>query len=233
MHGYSYFLQLSGQNSLYLFQTYNCYMEKLEQIGIIPVDYAILRSLYSDYNFPRNKIANLEQEGKIIRLKRGIYVVSPKVSKHLLSVELIANHIYGPSYVSLESALRYYGLIPEQVFTVRSVTTNRSRKFENKIGNFEYITVDENYFPIGITQQTVDNKYTFLIASPEKALCDMITLTPRIRLQSVKALKIYLEDDLRFDMASLEKMNADIIRKCSEVGKKKDILKLLLKLLQP
>ena len=206
-------------------------MDKLEQIGIIPVDYAVLRSLYSDYSFPRNKIANLEQEGKLIRLKRGMYVVSPDVNKQLLSVELIANHIYGPSYVSMESALRYYGLIPEQVYTTRSMTVNRSKKFENSIGNFEYITVEGKYYPIGITQQTVENKYTFLIASPEKALCDMISATPRLRIQSEKALKTYLEDDLRFEISALDNMDSDIIRECSETGKKKEILKLLLKLL--
>ena len=99
-------------------------MEKLEQIGIIPVDYAVLRSLYSDYSFPRNKIASLEQEGKIIRLKRGMYVVSPDANKQLLSIELIANHIYGPSYVSMESALRYHGLIPEQVYTCLLYTSH-------------------------------------------------------------------------------------------------------------
>ena len=206
-------------------------MDKFEQIGIIPVDYAVLRSLYSDYSFPRNKIAGFEQEGKLIRLKRGMYVVSPDVNKQLLSVELIANHIYGPSYVSMESALRYYGLIPEQVYTTRSMTVNRSRKFENPIGNFEYITVEGKYYPIGITQQTVENKYTFLIASPEKALCDMISATPRLRIQSEKALKTYLEDDLRFEISALENMDSDIIRECSETGKKKEILKLLLKLL--
>lgn len=206
-------------------------MEKLEQLGIIPIDYAVLRSLFSDYLSPRNKIANLEQDGKIIRLKRGMYVVSTEVSKRLLSIELIANHIYGPSYVSMESALRYYGLIPEQVYIVRSMTINRSKKFENPIGNFEYITVNEKYYPIGIAQQTVENKYTFLIASPEKALCDMITATPRLRIQSGKALRTYLEDDLRFEMTALENMDTDIIRECMETGKKKEILKLLLKLL--
>jgi len=208
-------------------------MDKLEQIGIIPVDYAVLRSLYSDYSFPRNKIASLEQEGKIIRLKRGMYVVSPDINKQLLSMELIANHIYGPSYVSMESALRYYGLIPEQVYTVRSMIVNRSRKFENSIGYFEYITVPEKYYPIGITQQTTLGKYTYLIASPEKALCDMISTTPRLRIQSEKALKTYLEDDLRFEISALKEMNPDIIRECVETGKKKEILKLLLKLVQP
>ena len=206
-------------------------MENLEQFGIVPVDYGVLRSIYSNYSFPRNKIAALEQDGKLIRLKRGYYVVSPDVSKQLLSVELIANHIYGPSYVSMESALRYYGLIPEQVYTVRSMTVNRSKKIENSIGYFEYISVPHKYYPIGISQQMVQDKYTFLVASPEKALCDMIIATPRLNIQSEKALRAYLEDDLRFDMYALDSMNGDIIGECIETGKKKSILELLLKIL--
>lgn len=206
-------------------------MEELAQLGIIPIDYAVLRSLFSDYRFPRNKIAHLEQTGKIIRLKRGMYVVSPNISKQLLSVELVANHIYGPSYVSMESALRYYGLIPEKVHTIRSMTANRSRIFENPVGNFKYITVSDSYYSIGINQQSVENKYTFLIATPEKALCDMITATPQLSIQSKKALISYLEEDLRFEMSGLDHMNIAIIRKCINTGKKKEVLKLLLKLL--
>lgn len=220
------------QKLLYLCDAYGCNMEQLEQLGIVPVNYGVLHSLFSDYRSPRNKIANLEHEGQIIRLKRGMYVVSPKVTKQLLSIELIANHIYGPSFVSMESALRYYGLIPEQVYTVRSLTTNRSKCFENTIGRFEYITVNDVYYSIGIKQETVENKYTFLIATPEKALCDMITATPQLRIQSEIALITYLEEDLRFDMSGLNDMNTDIIQECIEVGKKKEVLKLLLKLLQ-
>lgn len=207
-------------------------MEKLEQLGIVPVDYAVLRSLFADYHSPRNKIANLEQAEKIIRLKRGMYVVAPKISKQLLSVELIANHIYGPSYVSMENALRYFGLIPEQVYSVRSLTTNRSKSFENSIGNFEYITANGNYYSIGIKQQVVESKYTFLIATPEKALCDMITTTPQLRIQSEKALVTYLEEDLRFDISGLDGMNTTIIKDCIETGKKKDALRILLNLIE-
>ena len=88
------------------------------------MDYALLSSLFSGYKSPRNKIANLETEGKLIRLKRGLYVVSPDESGKLLSTELIGNHIYGPSYISMESALRYYGLIPESVHIVIYNITN-------------------------------------------------------------------------------------------------------------
>jgi predicted transcriptional regulator of viral defense system len=206
-------------------------MENLKQLGIIPVDYAVLGSLYSNYKSPRNKIANLESEGKLIRLKRGMYVVSPDESGKLLSTELIANHIYGPSHISMESALRYYGLIPESVHMVRSMTTKRSRVFENSISRFDYIYCSEDYYPIGINQKIGDG-YSFLIASPEKALCDLIAYTPEVRPRFINALLLYLQEDIRLDMAAFYKMDVNIFRECAEVGKKKNDLKNLIKILQ-
>ncbi|MDP3436728.1 MAG: hypothetical protein Q8S04_05755, partial [Bacteroidales bacterium] len=125
-------------------------METLKQLGVVPVDYSVLRTLFSEYKFPKNKIASLQSENMLIRLKKGMYVVSPGVSGELLSVELIANHLYGPSYVSMESALRYYSLIPEKIFTIRSATLNRSKMFVNSIAKFSYVSVNEDYYPIGI-----------------------------------------------------------------------------------
>ncbi len=206
-------------------------MKELIQLGVIPFNISVLRSLFSSYNFPNDKIQALENEGKLIRLKKGMYVVSPYFSGELLSEELIANHLYGPSYVSMESALRYYGLIPEKVFTVRSATTNRSRKFGNSIASFQYVSVREDYYSIGINQKMVDNKYTFLIASPEKALCDLIVTTPYINFQSVKAVETYLEDYLRLDMPAFLAMDKGIIEQCTATGKKKKALELILKLL--
>lgn len=206
-------------------------MENLKQLGIIPVDYALLGSLFSGYKSSRNKIANLEIEGKLIRLKRGLYVVSPDESGKLLSTELIANHIYGPSYISMESALRYYGLIPESVHMIRSMTTKRSRVFENSISKFGYINCSEEYYPIGINQRIGDD-YSFLIASPEKALCDLIAYTPAVRPRFINALLLYLEEDIRLEMEAFYKMNVDTFRECAEVGKKRNDLKNLIKLLQ-
>jgi hypothetical protein len=204
-------------------------MEKLRQLGVIPVDYASLGSLFSSYRFPRNKISGLEKEGLIIRLKRGMYVVAPEVSGKLLSTELIANHIYGPSYVSMETALRFYGLIPELVQIERSMTTKRSRVFENSISRFVYVNCSEEYYPIGINQKIGDN-YSFLIASPEKALCDLMLYTPKVRPRFVNALLSYLEEDIRLDMEAFYKMDVEIFRECAEVGKKKNDLNNLIKL---
>ncbi len=206
-------------------------MENLKQLGNIPVNYALLGSLFSGYKSPRNKIANLENEGLLIRLKRGLYVVSPDVSGKLLSTELMANHIYGPSYISMESALRYYGLIPESVHVVRSMMTKRSRVFENSISRFDYIACSEEYYPIGINQK-IGDEYSFLIASPEKALCDLIAFTPEVRPRFMNALLVYLKENIRLDMEAFYKMDATIFRECAEVGKKKNELKNMIKLLQ-
>lgn len=206
------------------------YMKNLSQLGAVPVDYAVLESFLSDYSAPRHKIASLEKQGQILRLKRGLYVLSPEVSGELLQRELIANHIYGPSYVSMESALRYYGLIPESVYAVKSMTTKRSRSFENTIGRFDYTICEPNYYSIGINLESND-KCSYLMASPEKALCDLIAYTPKLRPRFVKSLRVFLEEDLRLNMEQFYKMDVEIVRECAENGRKKNEINNLLKLL--
>ncbi len=206
-------------------------MSELAVLGSTPVNYSILESLYPGYKSPYSKIAALERAGRIIRLKKGMYVVAPRESGKLLSMELIANHLYGPSYISRETALRYYGLIPEAVYLTRSMTTKHSRSFENAIGHFEYTSCNADYFPIGIRQNT-QGEISFLIASPEKALCDVICYTASLRLRFCKELYAYLEEDLRFDMDMLHSMNISIIERCAEVGKKTTTLNNLIKLIR-
>jgi hypothetical protein len=207
-------------------------VEQLKELGIIPVNSDILYSLYGNLYYPDKKLLELERKGLIIRIKRNLYVISPKVHNQEISSELIANHLYGPSYVSLESALSYYGLIPERVYSMRSVCTKLHKQYETPLGRFEYIKIPEKYFPVGIHQEIVDNSYSFLIATPEKALCDKIITSKNIKLQSIKAMYAYLEEDLRFDMTSFFSFDIDIIKKCIVFGRKKMELIQLLKLLQ-
>ncbi|GHT12780.1 hypothetical protein FACS189415_2920 [Bacteroidia bacterium] len=202
-------------------------MEKLKNIGLIPINKDILFSLYGELKRPDEKVSELERKGLVIRVKRNLYVVAPKVHNQEISTELVANHLYGPSYISLESALAYYGLIPERVFTMRSVTTKLHKQYDTPLGHFEYVKVPAPYYPIGVRQEIIDNSYAFLIASPEKALCDKIVTTPNLRLQSVKAMREYLEDDLRIDFSVVESFDLEIIRQCIEVGRKKIELRLL------
>ena len=207
-------------------------MERLRKIGVIPINKDILYSLYGDLKRPDEKVSELERKGLIIRVKRDLYVVSPKVHHREISSELVANHLYRPSYISFESALSYYGLIPERVYPMRSVCMKLHKQFDTQLGRFEYIKMPERYFPIGISQEIINNSYSFLVATPEKALCDKIIASQNLRKQSVKAMCEYLEEDLRFDMQALTSFNVAVIRDCLEFGRKKTELTQLLKLLQ-
>lgn len=206
-------------------------MKDIDQLGVVPIDHGVLVSLLTGYKSPGQKIIELEKENSIIRLKRGLYVVSPKVSGKFLSIELIANHIYGPSYVSMESALRYYGLIPEKTYNINSMTIKRGRTFENSIARFVYTSCPAGYYAIGINQVTKED-FSFLIASPEKALCDLIIYTPQLRLRSMIALEEYLGDDLRLDMDEVLKMNVSVFEHCAAFNKKNAGLNNIIKLLE-
>lgn len=205
-------------------------MEILKQFGVVPVSSAVLKSVLADYKSVNTKIHALEKEGELVRLKKGLYVVSPKVTGQELLPELVANHLYGPSYVSMESALRYYGLIPERVYAVRSMTTKHNREFKNEVGAFTYREVADDYFAEGVTQSKTD--VPFLIATPEKALCDTIIYTPGLTLRSVKAVGAYLADDLRLDIEALRRCDVSIIEACAATGKKKMELQNLIKLIR-
>ncbi len=207
-------------------------MNPLESFGIVPVDFSTLTTIFTGHKFPKDKVVHLEKGGELIRLKKGMYLVSSKIHRQNISMELIANHLYGPSYVSLESALSYYGLIPERVHSIRSMTLKRSREFITPVGNFEYIKAATSYFKIGIHQKNINDSYVFLIAGPEKALCDLIINTSGLRIQSPKAMRIYLEDDLRVDFSYLMNFDLEIIKSCIETGKKKNELKHLYKLMK-
>ena len=207
-------------------------MVVLEEFGVVPIDFPALVTVLGDYKYPKDKVSKMEGNGELIRLKKGLYVVAPNVHHLTISKELIANHLYGPSYISFESALSYYHLIPERVHTIRSLTLKRARNFSTPIGNFEYISAQKKYFGIGIRQEIVNDRYAYLIASPEKALCDIIYATPGLRLQSVKAMQVYLEEDLRIDFSAVETFDTEIIRQCIDTGRKKTELTQLCNLLE-
>ena len=202
----------------------------LLQFGNIPVSTAILETCFSALIAPQKKIHALENTGDLIRLKRDLYVVDSELSGKPICIPLCANHLYGPSYVSSKWALQWYGLIPEQVFRVVSMTTKHARCFETPLGIFDYHKTSPNYHSIGIRIEQ-EGEVSFLMASPEKALCDMILLDKFVPNQSVKRLMQYLEEDIRFDMDELLKFDASIIESCAKTGEKKLVFNNLIKII--
>jgi len=201
-------------------------------IASVPVRSSVISSLYPDVKVKNMKIASLVQKGELIRLKKGMFVVNPHLSGVPLSLELIANHLYAPSYVSMSTALWYYGLIPEVVYTIQSMTTKHSRNFENSLGWFTYDTINREAFPVGLRRVQRDERVAFIIASPEKALCDLIANSPKVNLRYIKDAETYLEEDIRFDMDEFHKMDPGIFEQYIAVGKKATSIKTILKLLK-
>lgn len=203
----------------------------LEDFRNTPFRMQDLSSVFPDCANLKMKAKRLEHNGDIIRLKRGLYVSNPKISRMELSPFLIANHINGPSYVSMLTALRYYGLIPEAVHSIQSMTTGVAREYENAIGTFNYIHVPSDYYNIGMTMKESSGA-TFMIATPEKALCDLMVFTPNLNLRFQTSMREYLEEDIRFDMDELFNFNLDIIEECTEVSRKKTMLNQLIKFIE-
>src|SRR5512139_2389244 len=115
-------------------------------------DYQTILDVLRDYGRPRDKISDLLRKGVIIRVKKGFYVLGDDYRSRPFSRGLLANLIYGPSYVSLDLALQYHGLIPEHVESVTSVTTGRSRAFDTPVGRFTYRQIPLAAFHIGMNR---------------------------------------------------------------------------------
>ena len=204
----------------------------LLQFGNVPIDFATVASLFPEIKCKHNKVSALEKRGDLIRLKQGMYVTHPDVSQKSLSLFLIGNNLYGPSYISLQSALRYYGLIPEQVFTICSMTTKPTQIFHNSLAWFEYVHTDPTIFPIGLREVTIGDGMTVLMASPEKALCDLIADISHLNLRYRNEILVWLEEDVQFDMDELFHFDTGILREYAKVGKKKTMINQLIKIIE-
>ncbi|MFH1954215.1 MAG: hypothetical protein ABIL06_21680 [Pseudomonadota bacterium] len=137
-------------------------------------DYLALLHALREYARPRDRITVLLSRGEIIRVKKGIYVFGEWHAARPFSREVMANMLYGPSYLSLDWALYHHGLIPERPAAVTSVACGRARRFSTPVGLFVYRELPLRSYLIGIDLAAPDGGRPFLIATPEKALADKV-----------------------------------------------------------
>lgn len=172
------------------------------------VDAQTLLCLLAEYKEPREAISRLVKNGDLIRLKNGFYLIAEK--KTHIPFEQVANLLYGPSYVSMEWALSFYGMIPERVHTVTSMTLGRDKSYHTPIGDFSYSKLSPNSYSIGVTQkQSADSVGGFLIASPEKALVDWVYKT--CKGVAKEQMKDELLEAKRIDRAIFQELNKDLL----------------------
>ena len=160
----------------------------------------------------------------MIQVRRGIFLEGKEAG---YSVKSLASIIYGPSYISFEYALAHYGLIPERVSAVTSAVynKNKNRHFHTPLGDFYYHYLPSQVFPYGVALGE-ENGQNYLMATPEKALCDMLYKTRGIG--SVKALKALLFEDWRMEREAILSLDRESILFLAPLYRKQ-ILPLLLK----
>lgn len=181
--------------------------QRLRNLSSQPLTHQLLSSLLKDYKRPNDKIHELISAGIIEPVKKGLYLPTSLIAEKRTEPFLLANHMFGPSYVSFESALSFYGLIPERVFEISSATTKASRRFDTQSGAFSFTRMPLPYYSFGIRQVKVGENQNVLVASPEKALFDKIIKTAGLKIRSRIAASEYLIENLRIDEGMLKQLD--------------------------
>ena len=205
------------------------FRELLSNFREEPLTRQVILSLLKDYKRPNDKISELVKSGWLISLKNGLYVPGPSSKVPRPELMLIANHLWGPSYVSMETALSYWGLIPERVYETASVTVKRSRLFKTELGRFSYRNSPLPYYSLGIRTIELSPRQAVMIGTPEKAICDKIIFTSGVNLRSVKQVLDFLVSDLRIDGNSIKNLDIESIQTISSLAPKKTSLQMLIK----
>ncbi|MCQ2397293.1 MAG: hypothetical protein MJ106_06320 [Lentisphaeria bacterium] len=178
-------------------------------------DYLQLTAALSEYSNVRCKIGRMLSNGEIIRLRKGLYTFPAYMRKHPLNSGIVASMLHGPSYLSLDYALSFWGMIPESVCTVTSVTTTRPRVFLTPVGRFEYLSMMSEAYSIGVMM--IEAKHgNFLMATKEKALFDKAYFDRRFTGDGIED---YLFEDLRIDSESLFGLDCEVLTQLQMVAR--------------
>lgn len=153
--------------------------------------------------FTKSTLVNLKNwvnKGHLIMLRRGLYIVAEEMEKS--DSLCFATKLYHPSYVSMEKALNLYGIIPEAVFTVTSVTTRKTKEFSTKLGKFSYQKIKNEAFGGYETKRV--GKISYNLAVPEKAVVDFLYLNRNILDGSREQFRSYrFDEEFEFDAKKL------------------------------
>lgn len=183
--------------------------------------------LLKNYKRPNDKIHELLNKEIILPVKKGLYITGKSIGNNRVPKEVLANILYGPSYVSLDYALSHYGLIPEMVHKITSVCIKPAKKIKTPVGLFTYTRLPLPYYSFGIKVSALSDTHTCLIAEPEKALCDKIICTAGLQFRSKHDVYKLLVNDWRIDEYELKALSFKKIMSWLSAAPKKQSLMLL------
>lgn len=197
-----------------------------------PITRQMLEGLLKDYKRPGDRITDLIKQGILAQLKSKIYIPGPVLKMRGPEPFLLANHLAGPSYVSMEAALAHWHIIPERVYGISSATTGRSKTYSTAVGRYSYIHLPLPYFSFGQRSIEVATRQVAIIATAEKALCDTVIATSGLLFRSIKQVKPWVLENMRMDRDELRKLRPAIIREWLPNAPKKESLEWLVKTLE-
>ena len=187
-----------------------------KEIGQEEFDSLALGHALRSYARPRDKVSALLARGVIVRVRKGLYVFGPDYARRPYSRELLANLVYGPSYVSLDSALAAHGLIPEGVDALTSVCLGPPKSYDTPVGRFIYRPAPAKGFCVGVTRVALSDGRAYLMATPGKALADKLRETRGLAIRTQSELRRYLTEDLRLDDSALAGLDVDELEQVAE-----------------
>lgn len=161
-----------------------------------------VKAIYPHFN--RSNYYQWQQSGQIVSLRQGWYAFADYQSQADYA-RYFAGKIYAPSYISLHSALHFYGIIPEAVVEITSVTTQKTIRFTNPFASYSYQTIQPKLF-FGYDAKTLSDGKTYMMATPEKALLDLLYLYPQYNTAQ-DLLELRLDDEWMRDFLNRERLN--------------------------
>lgn len=185
------------------------------------IDYLFLMNCLKAYKHPRDKLTSLLKSKDLIRIKKGLYVFGKDFTLRPYSLEILANLIYGPSYLSFEFALGWWGMIPERVERITSACYKRKKQFKTPVGEFSYYYLDPKKFPVGITWESIDDNSHFLIATKEKALADI--LAHQKSFDHPEDLWLYLNEGLRILEDQIASLRLPLMQEIATLYQNKNV----------
>jgi len=152
-------------------------------------------------HFDRNNITRWQKKGLLIKLRQGYYTFPEYKTSADISL-YFANKLYQPSYISLHTALSFYGIIPEMVTSITSVSSLKTTTFKNDFGEYLYKKIKEDLF-FGFDLKSLSDRRTMKLVTPEKAILDLLYLYPFYNtIQEMQELRFdedFMQEELNID----------------------------------
>lgn len=165
--------------------------------------FSIYQVLMWDVGFDSNNYTRWCKQGLLVRLRRGWFAF-PEMLKAPDFARYVASRIYRPSYISMQTALSFYGMIPEVVTDITSVSTLKTAEFTNEFGAYSYRTVKPELF-FGFELRKMQDGRTIPFATPEKALLDFLYLYPEYNAAAMM-LDLRLDEDFLMNELDLTRL---------------------------